>query len=72
MANVENLIVLDGYWKDGEEHWGSDYKGNEVLTGDEIVIDPANDEVVRISGHIDQDLKDYLVEKLGFEFKVAE
>ncbi len=48
-------------------HWGTDWQGNEVLTGDNIVHDPQLDEVI-----VQQDLVEYLKEKYGFEFKKAE
>lgn len=48
-------------------HWGTDWQGNEVLSGDSIAHDPQLDEVILVS-----DLKDYLKEKYGFEFKTAE
>ncbi|MEK3887483.1 YqaI family protein [Bacillus sp. FSL K6-3431] len=67
MPPVENLIVLDQYWKDDEKHCGSDWKGNEVLKGDEVIHDPGLDEII-----MKEDLVDYLKEKYGFEEIVAE
>ncbi|RWR06710.1 hypothetical protein QNH23_06260 [Siminovitchia fortis] len=49
------------------KHWGSDWRGNEVLEGDQIVHDPQLDEVFLMG-----DLFKYLKEKYGFEFMKAE
>lgn len=49
------------------EHWGTDWQGNEVLTGDHILHDPQQDEVILVT-----DLITYLKEKYGFELKIAE
>lgn len=48
------------------EHCGTDIHGNEVLVGDSIVLLP-NGEMVQ-----ENDLEDYLIERLGFVFKTAE
>lgn len=53
--------------KEKSAHWGNDWKGNEILTGDQIVHDPQQDEVI-----LQSDLADYLKEKYGFEFKKAD
>lgn len=47
------------------EHFGTDIHGNEVLTGDSIVLLP-NGEMVQ-----ENDLDDYLIEHLGFQFITA-
>jgi hypothetical protein len=49
-----------------EEHAGTDFHGNEVLTGDSIVLLP-NGEVVQ-----EEDLEDYLIEVLGYRFTTAD
>lgn len=61
------MINKTGYSADMQEKsCGSDLFGNEVLVGDEIVILP-NGEML-----LEDSLEDYLIEKLGFEFKTAE
>ncbi|MCQ6275783.1 hypothetical protein JMM81_12540 [Bacillus sp. V3B] len=44
---------------------GSDINGNEVLEGDSIVLLP-NGEMI-----LEDDLEDYLIEELGFQFVTA-
>lgn len=49
------------------EHYGTDFFGDEVLVGDDIVIDPETGEM------FPQDrLEDYLIEAKGFLFKTAD
>lgn len=48
-------------------HWGSDFKGNEVLEGDSFLLDPANDEVVQVS-----DVIEYLTKHRGFQLIKAD
>lgn len=48
------------------EHAGNDINSNEILVGDSIVLLP-NGEMVP-----EEDLEDYLVEKLGFVFTTAQ
>lgn len=65
---VVTYINRTGYPQDMQEtHWGSDYNGNEIMHGDNIVFDPNTDEVI-----LEEDLQEYLVNRLGFQFKVAE
>jgi hypothetical protein len=47
------------------EHSGIDFFQDEILVGDEVVID--GDETI-----LKSNLERYLVEELGFEFKTAE
>lgn len=47
------------------DHWGTDYYGNEILEGDSIVQLP-NGEVI-----LEDNLEDYLIEVLSFEFTKA-
>jgi hypothetical protein len=46
-------------------HWGTDIQDNEILVGDSIVRLP-NGEVL-----LEDNLEDYLIEVLGFEFTKA-
>ncbi len=47
------------------EHNGTDINGNEILTGDSIVLLP-NGETI-----LEENLEDYLIEELGFQFITA-
>ncbi|UQD52333.1 hypothetical protein C0971_15865 [Bacillus methanolicus] len=49
------------------EHNGFDYFGSEILSGDEIVIDENNGEVV-----LKDNLEEYLSEVYEFRFTTAE
>ncbi|KEF40154.1 Hypothetical protein Yqai [Schinkia azotoformans MEV2011] len=49
------------------EHFGIDYFGDEILTGDDYVEDPDNGEIV-----LKENLERYLSDVYGFEFKTAE
>jgi hypothetical protein len=46
--------------------YGTDFFGNEILEGDEIVVTPDGENVLADS------LEDYLIEILGFRFIKAE
>lgn len=67
MPSVENLIVLDSFWKDDEQEFGRDWKGHVVMKGDRNLFDPENDVVIP-----EEDLLDYVIGKLGFQFITAE
>jgi hypothetical protein len=63
-------INRTGYPKeiqDQPEHFGIDAMGDEILVGDSIVVDPTNDEII-----LEDNLEDYLIERLGFRFMKAE
>ena len=45
------------------EGWGTDWQGNEVLEGDDVVFDPNTDEAIQRN-----DLELYLKQRYGFEF----
>jgi hypothetical protein len=63
-------INRTGYPKEMEEksqHFGIDAMGDEILIGDSIVVDPTNDEII-----LEDNLEDYLIERLGFRFMKAE
>lgn len=65
---VVTYINRTGYPQDMQEtHWGSDWQGNEILHGDEIIHDPQLDEII-----MKEDLLDYLIKKYGFKEIVAE
>jgi hypothetical protein len=59
-------VNKSGYLKEEPEHWGCDAIGDEICFGDDIVKDPYG-EVILI-----ENLKDYLIERLGFVFGKAE
>lgn len=48
------------------EHNGIDAMGSKILEGDSIVIDDENGEVV-----LEDNLEDYLIERLGFRYTTA-
>lgn len=52
-------------YPDPEKIYGVDLNGNEVFEGDSIVFLP-NGEFI-----LEDDLEDYLIEMMGFEFKTA-
>jgi hypothetical protein len=59
-----------GYPKGLEEkpkHFGIDALGNKISVGDSIVIDEENGHII-----LEDNLEDYLIEKLGFRFMKAE
>lgn len=61
-------INRTGYPQDMQEkHCGTDWRGSEVLAGDEVIHDPQLDEII-----LKEDLVDYLKEKYGFVETVAE
>jgi hypothetical protein len=63
-------INRTGYPKGNQEqpeHFGIDAMGDEILVGDSIVVDPTNDEII-----LEDNLEDYLIERLGFRFMKAE
>lgn len=70
MADLEHPDITrtlkTGYPEPEPRHWGIDYFGNEILEGDQIVVDPTNGEVI-----LESNLQDYLIEALGFQFKTA-
>lgn len=47
------------------EHFGSDYTGEEVLTGDQVVISPDGELILK------SNLEEYL-SQIGFKFLTAE
>ncbi|MEE8669259.1 MAG: hypothetical protein SOI41_01135 [Heyndrickxia coagulans] len=49
------------------ELFGTDFRGNEILVGDSVVIDTETGEMC-----LEQDLEDFLVEVKGFVFKIAD
>ncbi|WP_018664591.1 YqaI family protein [Heyndrickxia acidiproducens] len=49
------------------EHFGTDFRGNEILVGDSVVLDPETGEIC-----LEEDLEDYLIEVKGFVFKTAD
>jgi hypothetical protein len=49
------------------EHFGIDAMGEEILVGDSIVVDPNTGEIV-----LEDNLEDYLIERLGFRYMKAE
>lgn len=61
---VENPMVLDSHWNDHEKHWGTDAMGKEILEGDSII--EIDDDVV-----LENNLEDYLIEKLGARYTLA-
>lgn len=65
--DVENLIILDSYWKDKEQVSRKDWQGVEVLKGDEVIHDPGMDELVQIDNVLE-----YVKKKYGFEEIVVE
>lgn len=58
MQGLENVV-------NQPEHCGSDFYGTEILEGDEIVIDQEHFSEIVLQEH----LKQYLIENLGFIFK---
>ena len=62
---IENPMVLDHLWDDGEKHWGTDALGDEIWEGDEII--EINGETV-----LRENLEDFLLEHLGARFTIAE
>lgn len=58
-CGIENVVAQP-------EHFGIDVQGNEVLVGDSIVLLPDGEMI------LEENLEDYLIEELGFEFKTAE
>ncbi|MCJ8008934.1 hypothetical protein ACFFF5_21200 [Lederbergia wuyishanensis] len=61
---VENPMVVDSLWNDGERHWGVDATGEEIFEGDSIV--EIGNEVV-----LEKNLEDYLIEQLGAKYTIA-
>ncbi|WP_141432445.1 YqaI family protein [Bacillus sp. 03113] len=69
---MDHPIVVEiektGYPKSEQPKiWGFDYFGDEIFEGDSVIKDPSNGEIV-----LEENLEDYLIEVLGFEFKTAE
>jgi hypothetical protein len=66
---VVTQINSTGHPKEIEanEHFGIDATGDEILVGDSIVVDPNTGEIV-----LEDNLEDYLIERLGFRFIKAE
>jgi hypothetical protein len=59
-------VNKSGYLKEEPEHWGCDAIGDEIFFGDDIVETPYGEVV------LEENLEDYLIERLGFVFKKAE
>lgn len=55
-----------GHLEEQPEHWGIDAMGDEILVGDDIILDPYGEVI------LEENLEDYLIERLGFVFKKAE
>jgi hypothetical protein len=74
VSTIEHPMIMQinrtGYPKgihEQPEHFGIDAMGDEILVGDSIVVDPTNDEII-----LEDNLEDYLIERLGFRFMKAE
>lgn len=48
------------------EHWGTDAMDDEILVGDSYIELPNGDVL------LERNLEDYLIENLGFVFKIAD
>ncbi|MGG3624366.1 hypothetical protein ABES25_12495 [Bacillus gobiensis] len=67
--NIEHPVISNinrtGYanMADQEEHQGIDFFGNEILSGEDVVIDEDGEMVLK------DDLEKFLAEKYGFKFQ---
>ncbi|WP_163183311.1 YqaI family protein [Neobacillus sedimentimangrovi] len=52
--------------KEQSNHWGIDAMGDEIKFGDSIIEDPYGEVI------LEENLEDYLIERLGFVYKKAD